>query len=280
MSERIAVSGASGHIGGGVADLLAEAGTSTTLIGRDPSRLPDLPGAAVARAGFGDPALAGALRGADTFFMVSATETADRAELQRRAVDAAVAAGVRRIVYVSFAGAAPDCTFTFGRDHWHTEQAIHDSGLDFVVLRDNLYLDLMPAMVGRDDVIRGPAGHGRAAMVARADVIEVAAAVLGTDRFDGRTLNLTGPAALSLPDVADALTAALGRPIRYHRETLDEAYASRAGYGAPRWEVDGWVSSYTAIANGDLAQVSGDVRRVLHRDPVGIAAVFPPLADL
>ncbi|MGW6694794.1 NAD(P)H-binding protein [Rhodococcus sp. NPDC054953] len=277
---RIAVSGASGHIGGGVADLLAAAGTPTTLIGRDPSRLPALPGATAARGSFGDPALRDALRGADTFFMVSAVESVDRAARQRQAVDAAVAAGVRRIVYVSFVAAGPHCTFTFGRDHWDTEQAIRDSGLAFTFLRDNMYLDLMPGMIGPDDVIRGPAGHGRAAMVARADVIEAAAAVLRTDRYDGRTLELTGPAALSLADVADALTAALGRPIGYHRETLDEAYASRAGLGAERWEVDGWVSSYAAIANGDLGRVSGDVRRVLHRDPVGIAAVFPPLADL
>lgn len=276
----VAVSGASGHVGGGVADLLAEAGTRTTLIARDPARAPDLPGATPVQGSFGDPALVDALRDADTFFMVSATETADRAALQRQAVDAAVAAGVRRIVYLSFVGAAPDCTFTFGRDHWHTEQAIRESGLAFTFLRDNLYLDLMPGMVGHDDYIRGPAGHGRAAMVARADVIEVAAAVLGTDRYDGHTLDLTGPAALSLADVAEALTAALGRPIRYHRETLEEAYSSRAGYGAPQWEVDGWVSSYTAIANGDLARVSGDVRRVLHRAPVGIADVFPSLADL
>jgi NAD(P)H dehydrogenase (quinone) len=280
MSARIAVSGATGHLGGGVAELLSAAGTPTTLITRDPGRAPSLPGATVARSSFGDSGLSDALRGTDTFFMVSATETADRADLHRAAVAAAVDAGVRRIVYVSFVGAAPDCTFTFGRDHWHTEQAIRDSGLTFTFLRDNLYLDLMPSMIGADDVIRGPAGHGRAAMVARSDVVETAAAVLGTDRFDGRTLELTGPRALSMADVAEALTAALGRPIGYHRETPEEAYASRAGFGAEQWEVDGWVSSYLAIANGDLSRVSGDVHRVLHRQPVGIADVFPALADL
>lgn len=276
----VAVSGASGFIGGGVARLLSEAGTDLRLLSRDPSRLPDLPHATAVQAGFGDAGLTDALRGVDTFFMVSATETEHRVDLHRAAVRAAADAGVRRIVYLSFVGAAPDCTFTFARDHWHTEQAVRDTGLTFTFLRDNLYLDLMPGMVGTDDVIRGPADHGRAALVARADVVEVAAAVLGSDRHDDRTLNLTGPAALSLTDVADALTAALGRPIRYHRETLDEAYASRSDLGAQRWEVDGWVSSYAAIANGDLAQVTRDVRHVLHRDPVGIADVFPSLAEL
>ncbi|MFC9790432.1 NAD(P)H-binding protein [Rhodococcus sp. NPDC127528] len=276
MSELIAVSGASGHLGGGVARTLSAAGTPTVLIGRDPARLPELPGATARRGSFGDPVLGEALDGVDTFVMVSATETRDRADLQRAAVDCAAAAGVRRIVYVSFVGAAPDCTFTFGRDHWHTEQRIRESGLAFTFLRDNLYLDLMPGMVGRDGVIRGPAGEGRAAMVARADVVAVAAAVVGSPDHDGETLELTGPAALSLHEVAAALTSASGRTVTYRPETLDEAYASRASYGAPQWEVDGWVSSYRAIAAGDLGRVSGDVDRVLGRPPVGITDVLRP----
>ncbi|MFE3291895.1 NAD(P)H-binding protein [Rhodococcus sp. NPDC059234] len=276
MTKVIAVSGASGHLGGGVARALSAAGAPTVLIGRDPARLPDLPGATARRGSFGDPVLGEALDGVDTFVMVSATETRDRADLQRAAVDCAAAAGVRRIVYVSFVGAAPDCTFTFGRDHWHTEQRVRESGLAFTFLRDNLYLDLMPGMVGPDGVIRGPAGDGRAAMVARADAVAVAAAVVRSPDYDGETLDLTGPAALSLHEVAAALTSVSVEAITYLPETVDEAYASRASYGAQQWEVDGWVSSYRAIAAGDLARVSGDVARVLGRAPLGIADVLRP----
>jgi hypothetical protein len=50
--------------------------------------------------------------------------------------------------------------------------------------------------------------------------------------------------------------------MRFHNESLDEAYASRAHYGAPGWQVDAWVSTYTAIANGELAGVTDDVRRL------------------
>ena len=82
--------------------------------------------------------------GADTVFLIPAAEAADRVEHHRTAVDAAVAAGVPRLVYLSFLNAAPDATFTLARDHWATEQHIRASGLDFTFLRMNLYMDFIP----------------------------------------------------------------------------------------------------------------------------------------
>ena len=82
---------------------------------------------------------------------------------------------------------------------------------------------------------------------------------------------MTGPEALTLDEAAGELSRAAGRPIRYQAETLEEAYASRASYGAPAWEVDGWVTTYVAIANGDLEQVSGDVAAVAGHPPVRLA---------
>ena len=66
--------------------------------------------------------------------------------------------GCERVVYTSFFGAGPECTFTFGRDHWHTEQRIRDSGLRHTFLRDNLYIDFLPLLAGRR---RGHPGTGR-----------------------------------------------------------------------------------------------------------------------
>mgnify|MGYP002139462589 CR=1 FL=1 len=80
-----------------------------------------------------------------------------------------------------------------------------------------------------------------------------------------RTYDLTGPEALSMEEVAQKISAVRGHPVRYLDETLDDAYASRAVYGAPPWQVDAWVSTYTAIASGDLARVSGDVEAVTGR---------------
>jgi NAD(P)H dehydrogenase (quinone) len=268
----VAVTGVTGGLGGRVARRLAERGVGQRLVVRDPARAPELPGAEVAAGSYDDGAgLRRAFEGAGTLFMVSASEHPDRVGQHATVVEAAVAAGVERVVYTSFVAAAPDCSFTFGRDHWHTEERIRASGLGHTFLRDNLYLDFLPRMAGADGVIRGPAADGRVAAVARDDIAEVAVAVLLGEGHEGRTYDLTGPEALTMDQVAAHLSDASGRPVGYQAETLEEAYASRAVYGAPDWEVTGWVTTYVAIANGELAAVSGDVEAVAGHPPVGLA---------
>jgi NAD(P)H dehydrogenase (quinone) len=269
----VVVTGVTGGLGGRVARRLAERGVGQRLVARDPGRAPELAGAEVAAGSYDDrDSLRRAFAGAHTLFMVSASEDPDRLRLHANVVGAATDAGVERVVYTSFFGAAPDCSFTFGRDHWHTEELIKGSGLRFTMLRDNLYLDFLPLMVGADGVIRGPAADGRVAAVARDDIADVAAAVLlaDGDRHDGRSYDLTGPEALTMAEVAQRLSELAGRSISYHPETLEEAYASRASYGAPDWEVDGWVTTYVAIANGELEAVGGDVAAVAGHPPMGL----------
>jgi NAD(P)H dehydrogenase (quinone) len=265
------VTGATGGLGGRVARRLAQRGIGQRLVVRDPARAPELARAEVATGSYDDrAALRKALEGAHTLFMVSASEDPDRMRLHANVVDAAVDAGVGRVVYTSFFGAAPRCTFTFGRDHWHTEELIRGSGLRHTFLRDNLYLDFLPLIVGADGVIRGPAGDGRVAAVTRDDIADAAVAVLldDGDGHDGRTYDLTGPQALTLADAAAELSTAAGRTITYHAETLEEAYASRAHYGAPDWEVAGWVTTYAAIASGELETVSDDVATLTGHPPM------------
>lgn len=182
---------------------------------------------------------------------------------------------MRHVVYTSFVGAAPDAVFTLGRDHGATEQMIIDTGMDHTFLRDNLYLDFAEMLAGDDGVIRGPAGEGRVAMVARADVARVAVAVLlDPAAHVGRTHHLTGPESLTLTEVATTLSATHGTTISFHDESLAEAYASRQVYGAPDWQVEAWVSTYTSIAAGELERVSGDVEAVTGRRPVGLTELI------
>lgn len=110
----------------------------------------------------------------------------------------------------------------------------------------------------RDDgVIRGPAADGRVALVAQDDIADAAVAVLrDPETHAGRAYDLTGPAALTLADVAATITEVTGRPVVYHPETVVEAYASRGRYQAPSWQLDAWVSTYVAIADGSLARVT------------------------
>jgi uncharacterized protein YbjT (DUF2867 family) len=268
----LAVTGVTGGLGGRVARRLADRGVAQRLVVRDPARAPELPGAEVVPADYGDgEAMRRALDGVDTLFLVSASEAFDRVRLHTGAVDAAVAAGVQRIVYTSFLACSADATFTFARDHWHTEEHLRRTGVRHTFLRDSLYLDFVPLFVGGDGGIRGPAGDGRVAAVARDDIADVAVAVLLGDGHDGRTYHLTGPAAFTLQQAAEELSRVSGRTIAYHAESIEEAYASRAGYGAPHWEVTGWVTTYVAIAVGDLEAVSDDLAGLAGQPPMDLA---------
>jgi NAD(P)H dehydrogenase (quinone) len=277
----IAVTGATGAVGGRVARELARAGARQVLLVRDPSRAPELPGADVHRiAGYaaGDDVRA-ALEGADTLFLVPGAEVADRVEQHKTAVDAAVAARVRRIVYLSAIGAAPDATWTLVRQHWQTEEHIRASGVAWTFPRMNLYMDYIPSMVGADGVIRGPADDGRIAAVLRDDLAAAIAALLHRDGHDGRTYDLTGPEAFTLAEAAALMSRMSGKRISFHDESDEEAFASRARYGAPDWEVLGWVSSYWAIREGALENVSPHVRELTGRDPVSLAGFLESSPD-
>jgi uncharacterized protein YbjT (DUF2867 family) len=273
----IVVSGATGRLGGRVARRL---GGDLRLLVRDPARAPEVPGAEIAIAEYADRrSVRAALGGAETVLMVSAAETPDRVAQHRAFVDAAATAGVRHLVYTSFAGAAPGATFTLARDHWATEQHIRASGLEWTFLRDNLYADFLPFMVGDDGVIRGPGrrrprrGGGPGRHRRRRD--------RGPPRpvpARRRDVRPDRPEALTLTEAADIVTRATGREVRYHPETLEEAYASRERYQAPRWQVDAWVSTYTAIAADELATVTGDVARLAGHPATSLMDLLTPRA--
>lgn len=278
---RIVVTGATGRIGGQVARLLAPVHeVELRMTGRSLRRVPPLEGVETVRAEFSDAAACReAFAGADALLLVSAGEAADRLDQHRSAIDAAARAGVGHVVYTSFLGAAADAEFTLARDHGETEQMLRDSGLAWTMLRDSFYADVLLDFAGEDRVIRGPGGTGRCAFVARRDVAEVAARLLRDPApWAGRTLDLTGPVAVSLAEAALLMTRARGEEYEFVDETFEEARASRAPYGAPDWQIEAWISTYTAIASGALDVVSGDVEQVLGRAPQSLEeAVADPL---
>lgn len=277
----LAVTGSTGVLGGMVARTLAAAEVPQRLLARTVDRAPQLDGSVALPFSYSDRAASErALEGVHTLFMVSAAENAERLAQHLAFIDSARAAGVRHIVYTSFIAAAPDATFTLARDHYATEEYIRSSGIDYTFLRDSLYLDFMPALVGTDGVIRGPAGTGRVAAVARADVARTAVTVLNdVTAHHNVTYDLTGPEALTMTEVAAILSAAgsaqagssVAGTVRYHAETLPEAYESRRPWGAPDWQVDAWVSTYTAIAAGEMDEVSTAVETITGVQPMSLA---------
>ena len=270
--ELFGITGATGAVGTRVAERLTALGVRPRLIARDESKV-SAPGAEVARiVDYGDrSSFQIACEGVSTLFLVSASEHPDRVGLHKTAVDAGVEAGVERIVYLSFLGAAPDATFTFARDHHATEEHIRQKGVAFTFVRNSIYLDYVPYFCGEDGAIRGPAGDGLFAPIARDDVADVIVAVLTSREHDGTTFDNTGPELMTMRDAAAELAHASGREIVYRDETLEEARASRARSGAPAWEIEGWVTSYAAIATGEMAVVTDTVPRLAGHPALSLA---------
>lgn len=269
--ELFGVTGVTGAVGGRVARSLESAGLRVRMVVRDRSSAPDLDAEVAVAPDYGDEAAFRAgMQGVNTLFLVSGREHAERLRQHQTAIDAAAAAGVGRIVYLSFLGAAADATFTLARQHFATEEHIRATGIPFTFLRSSLYLDYLPFLAGADGVIAGPAGSGRFAPVARDDVADTVFAVLTTRDHDGQTYDNTGSATLSLGEVAEELSKVAGREVRYVDQTIDQAWGSRRPSGAPDWEIEGWISSYLAIAKGEMDLVAETVLRLTGHEPMSL----------
>ncbi len=269
----IALTGVTGTIGGLIARELTLENIPVRMLMRDTLKSPLLRHTKVFECSYADPESSlAALAGVEVLFMVSAHESADRLDEHKTFIAAAAEAGVRHIVYTSFIGASRHSTFTLGRDHGATEDYIRSSGMTWTFLRDNFYAEIFPHFADDNGVIRGPAGLGKVAPVSQRDVAAVGAKVLRDPQTHSHsTYELTGPAALTMDQIAEVLTRVTGKPHTFQNETVAEARASRAHYGAPDWQVDAWISTYTAIRDGELNAVSSDIGRLLGRPALGLA---------
>ncbi|MEC5150251.1 hypothetical protein [Cryobacterium sp. GrIS_2_6] len=107
--------------------------------------------------------------------------------------------------------------------------------------------------------------------MSRADVARTAvAALVDPAPHAARPYEITGPEALTLTEVAATISRIRGQDITFHDESIEEAYRSRACYGAPDWQVDAWVSTYTAIASGIMAPVSDSVEQITGTAPMNL----------
>lgn len=277
---QLAITGSTGYIGGAVARLLSAAEIPVRLLARDVSRAPELPHAEVAEAEYGHvPSSAAALRGIDTVFMVSLVDGTDRVLDHQDFVDAAVQAGVRHVVYLSFVGANQEAVEPAARTHGATESYLTDSGLDVTIIRSNYFAESLLHFY-QDGQIRGPAGDGRIAAVARHDVAAAVAAVLSDPSAHvGSVYELTGPESLSFHTIAEIFGRVFAETCTYVAETDEQAHASRLHYGAPPEVLDSWLSAYVAVRHGVHGHVTDDVRHLTGRAPTAAEDVLSRLPE-
>ncbi|WP_285656871.1 NAD(P)H-binding protein [Actinomycetospora sp. NBRC 106375] len=280
----VAVTGTTGALGSRIARRLAGHGVPQLLLGRDVAGIPELVGAQRrGPAPYDDEAaLRPALDGASTLVLVSGRPLGRRLEEHAAVITAARAVGVERVVYVSLLGAGPDATYRNARDHWLTERFLADSGVRHTVVRAGIYASTPASLADDDLVVRGPAGAGRAAFVAHEDIAAVIAAVVRDDGapsvHDGRTLEVTGPEAMTLAEAVGQIAVATGRPYRHEPETPEQAFTRRLRLGLSGEQIEAWISWYLAIAGGGLSTVTDVVPRLTGSPATPVAAIdwWPP----
>ncbi|MFJ4188337.1 SDR family oxidoreductase [Kitasatospora sp. NPDC089509] len=183
-----------------------------------------------------------------------------------RLVDAAVAAGVRRLVLLSAHGVdrAED-----GHPLKAAERAVRESGVDWTVLQPEWFAQNFTESFWREGVRAGtlalPTGDGRVPFVDAEDIAEVAAAALTEDGHSGRTYRLTGPRALSLGEAAEVITSATGRTVRHLDVTPEDFTAQLVSLGTPPAVAAVLTGLLVNIRDGHGADVSDGVERALGR---------------
>jgi NAD(P)H dehydrogenase (quinone) len=278
----IAITGASGHLGRATAELVMQSvdPREVVLTTRHPALLADLAarGAEVRRVDFTNPGtLDGAFAGVDRLLLVSTDTVGSRLEPQRAAIAAAAKAGVRHIAYTSVPAPVTENPALVVADHAGTEQTLRESGVQWTMLRNNLYAHMQVpglehAIASGRLVTNG--GDGLTAYVTREDCAAVAAAVLTQDGHAGMTYDVTGPEAFGGADLAALAQELGGRPIEFI-SVGDEAFAAGLREAGLPDEVAELVASFGASSrNGYLAHVSTTVADLTGREPTTLTDVL------
>lgn len=274
------ITGATGQVGGEVLRRLVQRDVPVRALVRDSQKADALRqgGVQAVEGDFGKPkTLDRAFEGADTMFLACAN-VPDQIELESGAIDAAVRAGVRRVVKLSILGAQANSPVPFRDWHGRIEEKLKGSGMDFTLLRPNFFMQGLPALLASDGNIHAPMGSGRVGWVDVGDIVEVAVRTLTEERHEGRTYTIAGPESLSLAEVTNELSTAAGREILHIDISPEAARQRMISSGMPEWFAEALLALFAAIRQGGLDVVNDDVSSVGRVKPRTFASYTRELA--
>lgn len=273
----IVVTGATGNAGSEVVRALLARGDGVRAFVRDPGKARALLGGGVELAvgDFADPgSVRAALEGAEAL-LLSCADDPRRVGWETAAIDAAVAAGVRRIVKLSAMAAEAGSPVAFWDWHGQVEQYLRASGAGWVILRASWYMTNVFAaasQVAAEGRLYAPAGGARIAMIDPRDVGAAAAAVLSCPGHEGQTYLLSGPRAITYAEVAAGLAAATGSTVEFVDVPGEAAREGMVGAGVPGFVAEQIVAMFGRLREGAGAPVSPDVERLTGRAPRDFAS--------
>jgi uncharacterized protein YbjT (DUF2867 family) len=232
-------------------------------------------GVRVRQGSYEDPAaLRHSFEGAEQVLLVSTNDPyADGVALHRVGIEAAVAAGARRILYTSHQGAAADGPFHPGRDHAATEELLADSGVAWTSLRNGFYAHSLGWLLGpwqQTGTVAAPA-DGPVSWTDRADAAQAAAVILAGDRTFEGPVTLTASQAVTFDDIAAVASKVSGREVK--RIVLDdeEWIAARVAAGTPEAMARMLLTMFQAAREGRFAGTGPLLAELLEREPRGAA---------
>lgn len=278
---KINVVGASGQLGSRIVrSLLAQGADPGSLIAstRNTAAAETLEGLGVElrHADYNRPtSLRAAFAGTDVLMLIPSLAAVEPRILQHcNAVEAAQECGVQRIVLVSFRAARTSSRFLIAPFYAYAESKLRLSGVQWTILRNGMYLDPLadwaPALAA-EGRLPYPVKHGRVAYVCRDDLARAAAAACLQDGHEGWVYELTGARAVSMPELASALTDATGQSISFARVTEDEFGEICRGDGVPGYITDVLTSMYRAVDAGEFEAVTDHLERLTGAPPEGVA---------
>lgn len=267
----ILVTTPNGKVGENVARELLERGLPVRVGAHTPDKArAAFPGAEIVPFDYAnEESVAAAVRGVTALYLASPGSMT--AAPVNRAVDLAMQAGVGRVVRLS----------AMGVEHGESplrevERHVENSGLEWTFLRPSWFLQNYSTIhresIRRENAIREPSGDGRTAFVDARDIAAVGVAALTGEGHAGRAYAITGPAPRTRFEVAEAISAATGKVVRYEPISDEQFRAGAAAAGLPAAYVELMSFLYGSVRAGQTEEVTGDVEAVLGRPPIALEA--------
>jgi len=279
----ILVTGATGNFGKSTIDFLLKNGISSNNIValvRDEEKASDIKSKGVTlRIGDYDnyTSLINAFRGVEKLLFVSGSDIFNRGAQHQNVVKAAKKSGVKQIVYTSFLGkneTESSPLWPVAQSHIQTEAWLKESGIDYTILKNTLYMDFIPAFLGEKVLETGliylPATNGKVGAVLRSEMAEATGNILASSNHTGKIYRFTNHEAFSYQEVAHQLSEITGKKINYISPTTDEYTQALTEHGVPADFIGLFSSFAVAQANGELEIVGSDLEQLLGRKPTSL----------
>jgi len=273
MGQRILVTGATGTVGREVVPRLAVEGVKVRAAARHP-RMLALPEehVEIMAMDLRNPSdLDRALEDAEKILYISPLDET-MAEHAALMVERAQAQGVRHMVRLSALGVGSSRNITLAKVHGEVERIIRGSGIEWTFLRPNAFMQNFITYWGesirKENAFFIPQGQGRVSIIDARDIADVAVVALTQAGHAGRVYELCGPEALSNNDIAESLSAVLGREISYRDIPAEEARSALIAQGMSEWMMNVIMELFEMSAADEAAEVNGEVERLIGRAPI------------